>query len=232
MRLFRKVLGLFRSTEEVSSTFVTPSPLAIIEAEFRHQLLVSIQANFPSLQSTLENDEICIEPTGLTLETKVFEQTHHPNVVVCTLGVRLFHPVYFPDSIVECLAGYGTDEISAVCNGACIYVDGILATVIEALQGRHDPALDLTLSEDNIWHPIIGDMQVQGARADLTEELNHKHLFELLKPSLLTRLESKPFHWLKVYASRQTDGEFIGDCLFDNQPWEEGLQILKEEVIS
>lgn len=46
-------------------------------------------------------------------------------------------------------------------------------------------------------------------------------------PLLLPQFELRPFHWLKLYISRQPSGELIADCFFDNAPWAEGVETLK-----
>jgi hypothetical protein len=229
MSALGKIFAIFRASQEVPAPFIAPI-LANIEEVFRQQLLTAIRANFPALRPTLENNEIHVEPAGLILRTNVFGQTQHPDVLMCTLGVQLSHHIHFPVPIIDCLVSYGTDEFTAVASGAQIYLGGVFATVINALQGRHDPAVDVTVSAGDIWHPIIGELQVQGAWTGQTEELVHEHLFDLLKPLLLDRFRSGPFHWLKMYVSRQPNGKIIGDCLFDNQPWAEGLQKLHEEA--
>jgi len=43
-------------------------------------------------------------------------------------------------------------------------------------------------------------------------------------------LDNRPCHWLKIYASKMPSGEFIGDCLLNNEPWAAGLALLAQEV--
>jgi hypothetical protein len=185
------------------------------------------------LRVSLDQDGLVLAPIGITLQTQVVGETHHPNVVVCTLGIRLAHPQHFPVAIEVCLVGYGTSPVEAVDQGAQIYVNGVLSTVLEALAGTHDPGLDWISQPEGItWHPVVGPLQVQGAWAGVPDlDQHHLRLLHLLSPLLREQQFHRSFHWVSVYLSRQPDGEFIGECLLDNEPWEAGLALLQADAM-
>jgi hypothetical protein len=162
----------------------------------------------------------------------VLNQTRHPTAFTCTLAVRVVHSTYFPQGLDEYLAGIGHDEVEALTNGAQIYVAGVFATILDSLAGQHEPALDLVSATGQpLWHPLLGLLQVQGAWSNQgAPELRAESWWELLKPALLSHLVPQPFHWLKVYASRQPNGKFIGECKLNNEPWEEGLILVQEQA--
>ncbi|GAB3635997.1 hypothetical protein GCM10027422_15870 [Hymenobacter arcticus] len=232
MSFLRKIKQLFQplpvETTPAASNEAQPASLNQL---FQEQLLAAIQQSFPALEVAWHEEYLRLKPTGLMLATEVLGQTRHPNAFTCTLGVRVFHQAYFPDGIADFLAGIGEDELTAVTNGASNYVEGMLPTILEGISAQHDPALDiLAPSGEPIWHPLMGLLQVQGAWSAHSADLEDTHFFELLRPALLAHLSPEPFHWLKVYISRQPAGEIISECLLDNQPWPEGLALLQAEA--
>ena len=55
------------------------------------------------------------------------------------------------------------------------------------------------------------------------EKVENEPLFDLLKEKIKTKLPDQKLNWLKLYVARQPQGDIIGECLLNNQPWEEGL---------
>lgn len=158
----------------------------------------------------------------------MFERTEHPDTVVYGLRLQLTHQRFFPIGVVDCLAGIGNTDAEAIESGARNYVGSVFSVVVEALLGGYEPLLDFRTQDSALGHTMLGPLHVQGMWARYSDELNGNLFLELLKPYLLPRFVLQPFHWLKLYISRQPNGEFFGDCLFDNNPWPEGLAILKD----
>lgn len=183
---------------------------------------------FNDLAIELHGEQLLFDNGQLTLESSVFERTEHPNAVVFGLRLCLTHQRFFPNGIVDCLAGIGSTDAEAVEAGARNYVGSVFSVVVEALLGGYEPSSDFRTKDGALWHTMLGPLHVQGLWAKHLETLDSSHFLELLKPLLLPRFELQPFHWLKLYVSRQPSGEFFGDCPFDNDPWPEGLAILKE----
>lgn len=99
---------------------------------------------------------------------------------------------------------------------------------MEALQGGYEPSLNFETEDGALWHTVLGPLHVQGMWAKRSDEPDDTYFLKTLKPLLLLRFELQPFHWLKLYVSRQPRSEFTGDCFFDNTAWPEGLEVLKE----
>jgi hypothetical protein len=236
MTFLRRLWHLLRASspllEPVAAPLpVTPAPLDL-DQFFTRRLQVELQTQFPTLSLTASATQLVLASQGLTLSCKVLDQTRHPTAFVCTLAVRVVHPTYFPQGLDEYLAGIGHDEVEALTNGAQIYVAGVFTTILDGLAGQHDPALDLlSATGQPLWHPLPGPLQVQGAWGTHAQELQGEGWWELLKPALLPHLLPQPFHWLKVYASRQANGEFVGECKLNNEPWEEGLLLVQEQAV-
>jgi len=115
-------------------------------------------------------------------------------------------------------------------SGARNYVGSVFSVVIEALAGGYEPSLDFKTEDGALCHTMQGPLHVQGLWAKHSDTLDDTYFFKILKSLLLPRFELQPFHWLKLYVSRQPSGEFTGDCFFDNNPWAEGLAVLQELV--
>ena len=232
MSLFERLRHFFRFSPPAATPPNTPEEPAesvLLEA-LRNGLRAAIEATTPDLRVIGRGDAWELAPLGLTLTSTVFRVDRHPTAVLCTLGVRLYHPEHFPTAIDDCLVGYGTDPAEAVANGAQIYVDGVLTAVLQALDGQHDPALDwVALPEGTRWHPVAGPLQVQGAWTGVAD-LDPHHFVQLLAPLVQALPLHRSFHWVKVYQSRQPNGDFIGECLRDNAPWEAALPLLQADA--
>jgi hypothetical protein len=232
MNLFRRlVTGVFSSLASATPARQDPSSASDpLDHAFREDLKAVITNLAPQVQVSLESEQLALAPLGIALETKVVEQTTHPNAVIAMLGVRLSHPRYFPLPLQVYLAGYGTTPAEAVANGAQTYGSGVLAPVLEAMSGTQEPKLDdMSQADGCSWQPVVGPLQVQGAWTGVPD-LDPQHLLALFTP-LLQRLHfHRPFHWLRLYLSRQPNGEVIVECLLDNEPWEAGSTLLQAEV--
>lgn len=207
---------------------LTTSEIPATEQEFQRQLQQQIGLHFSELAIKSDGKTLSFYNGELALESDVFERTEHPNAVVYGLRLCLSHRRFFPTGIVDCLAGIGSTDAEAIEAGARNYVGSVFSVVVEALTGGHEPLLDFRTENGALWHTIVGPLHVQGVWATRSAELDDTLFLESLKPLLLPRFELQPFHWLKLYISRQPSGELIGDCFFDNAPWAEGVETLKK----
>lgn len=228
MGLLSQLKELLRfSRPVVSAEKPTTSKIPAIEQEFQRQLYKQITLQFTDLSIEVSKERLLFGNGELALESSVFEKTEHPNAVVYGLRLCLTHRRFFPTGIIDCLAGIGSTDAEAVEAGARNYVGSVFSVVIEALAGGYEPLLDFNTKDGALWHTMLGPLHVQGMWAKHSDELVDAHFLEILKPLLLPRFELQPFHWLKLYISRQPSGELIGDCFFNNSPWAEGLAILQ-----
>lgn len=232
MNVFRRlVTGAFSSLALATPACEAPSSTSdSLDHAFREDLKAVIANLSPQVKVSLQSEQLELAPLGITLETKVVEQTTHPNAVIAMLGVRLSHPQYFPLPLQVYLAGYGTTPAEAVANGAQTYGSGVLEPVLEALSGTQEPTLDgIKQADGSNWQPVVGPLQVQGAWTGVPE-LDPQHLLSLFTPLLQQLHFHRPFHWLRLYLSRQPNGKAIVECLLDNEPWEDGAKRLQAEV--
>ncbi len=197
---------------------------------FCENLLTEIKLRLPELQTQVINEKIIIQPTNVILECKLFERTEHPNAVVHSLGIQAFN-ANFPEGITERFAGIGANGREAFANGAHNYVTGVLVTIIDALSAQHSSVLNFSSpTEGKKWHPVMGELQVQGFWNKRADNLDENHFLRILKEKLMELLDSRPYHWLRIYVSRQPNGEIISDCNWDNESWPDGLDILRREI--
>ncbi len=224
----KKLLGFTEQVALIEKTTASETPTA--EREFQRQLCKQIALQFPAFSIEVSDGQLLFNNGQLALESSVFERTEHPNAVVYGLRLCLTHKLFLLNGIVDCLAGIGSTDAEALKTGARNYVDSVFSVVVEALLGGYEPSLDFSTQNDALWHTMLGPLHVQGTWAKYPDELDGSHFLELLKPHLLSRFALQPFHWLKLYVSRQPSGKFIGDCLFDNDPWPEGLAVLEAEA--
>lgn len=146
----------------------------------------------------------------------------HPNVM--KLLMVAIHQTYFPDGIEEIIAGFGEnlqEKIEAALNN---YFITTFTPIIDSFQTLHSP--DLELYTDKIhWHTSLGEIYGQGKWEKLP---NNEVFFDLLKEKLPEKLHSnQKYHWLKLYVAKINGEKFI-DCRFDNEDWEEGIEILSD----
>jgi hypothetical protein len=222
----KKLLGFTEQIVPVETPTAPETPT--IEQEFQRQLYEQIALQFNDLAIKLRGEQLLFDNGQLTLESSVFERNEHPNAVVFGLRLCLTHQRFFPTGIVDCLAGIGSTDAEAVEAGARNYVGSVFSVVVEAIQGGYEHSLDFRTQDGALWHTMLGPLHVQGLWAKHSDTLDGSHFLELLKPLLLPQFKLQPFHWLKLYVSRQPNSGFFGDCLFDNEPWPEGLIMLKE----
>ncbi|WP_022824950.1 DUF6348 family protein [Hymenobacter norwichensis] len=232
MKFLRKLRQVLRSDAPSAPVVANPEPDApTLDNLLHEQIFTQLPVLFPDLQIEKQGDEFVLRPYMLTLEASVIERTEHPDIIVLGLDMRLRHPEFFPGAIVECLAGIGENDFDAINRGVQNYLHSVLHVVIEALEGCHIPNLDIVSATNEVlWHPLVSELQLQGVWARQIDQTDDHHFLTLLKPYLLQHLTSQPIQWLKVYASKLPDGEFIGECMLNNEPWQEGLTVIQRDT--
>ena len=150
----------------------------------------------------------------------------HPSVM--EVMVLAIHPTYFPNGIKEFFVGMGTSIQDQVKSALVNYIGSTFLTIIDALSDTHNPDLDFAVNtngKDVLWHPKLGPLNSQGKWAEYPAE---EYLFELLKDQIPNRLTANKINWLKIYVCKMADGKIMGDCNFNNEPWEDGLSMISE----
>lgn len=192
-------------------------------------LLHELVDQITKLNYTIQVDEatqIIIVNDQLLLEFRIIRNPDYAKELM-HLMINTAHPTHFPDGIMESIAGIGEtvqDRIASVVEN---YITSTFKPIAESLTDTHSPEYDFT-SDEVLWHPALSDLRVQGS---FNRELSGDELYLLLAPKLESMLSrDQKFHWLKMYISKQQSGEIIGDCLLDNEPWDEGLDILADYI--
>jgi hypothetical protein len=148
----------------------------------------------------------------------------HPSIL--QLMTLTIHQKYFPKGIEESMIGVGLTIEEKVDSVVKNYLSAIFESVIESFSERHNPDLDFSNTIEGreiLWHPKPGNLLLQGQWKSVPHE---NHVFNLLKEHAKSKLALQKFNWIKVYISKQANGTIIGDCLFNNEQWKEGLEIV------
>ncbi len=151
---------------------------------------------------------------------------NHPNII--HLMILTIHPVYFPAGIKENIVGFGTTMEEKVNSVIDNYINTTFLPIMDSFSDTHHPDQDFSTITNNgeiLWHPKLGNLTLQGQWDELPQ---NEPLFEIVKDKLKTRLTSNKLNWLKLYISKRADGTIIGECLFNNEPWDEGLAGITE----
>lgn len=151
---------------------------------------------------------------------------NHPSLLhVIILAI---HPKYFPQGIEENIVGVGTNIQDKVDSAVSNYLNTTFLTIIESFSESHNPDLDfytMINGKDILWHPKLGSLSLQGR---WTQQPENEPFYEIIKDRLHEALRSNKFNWLKLYISKRADGKIIGECLFNNEPWQDGLDCITE----
>lgn len=142
------------------------------------------------------------------------------------LMVVTIHQDYFPNGIEENIVGVGDTLERKIHSVLDNYIDTTFLPILESFTDRHNPELDFTSTvggREVLWHPKLGNLTVQG---QWNEQPKNEPFFELLKDTLPNKLGTNKLSWLKLYISKRSDGTIIGECLFNNEPWDEGLSCI------
>ncbi len=145
------------------------------------------------------------------------------HVSILHLRILTIHAKYFSDGIDENIVGFGTtiqDKVNSVLNN---YINTTFLPIIDSFSDSHNPVLDFTTIRSNkevLWHPKLGSLNLQG---QWKEHPQGEPFFEILKDKIKEKITSNKINWLKIYISKRSDGTIIGECKFNNEPWEDGL---------
>lgn len=219
-------MGLFdlfnkKKPSEQAPPINDPDAYLLLELKTKIEALGYPVAVHPQYRALIVNSE-------LEIATAII---HDPNYhhSLMHLMIMVLHPIYFPNGIEENIVGLGDSIQAKVRSVLDNYIRTTFVPIMEAFSESHDPALDFsthTNGKEILWHPKPGDFGLQGGwqGASPAEDL----FLGMLKEKLQYKLADQKFNWLKLYISRQPDGKILGECLLNNTPWEEGLQLIGE----
>lgn len=160
--------------------------------------------------------------SGLEISTSIIDVPDaHPFLIQLNILTR--HPLYLEQGIYECLAGIGETMDRRITSALDNYLNIVFPPIMDGFTDTHDPEADMliiTNDREILWHPKIGDLMVQGQWEEMPDG---KYLFEILREKIQPVLTDKKFNSLKIYISKRADGTIIGECVFNNQQWNDGL---------
>jgi len=163
----------------------------------------------------------------IEIATAIIDNSNnHPSIL--HLMILTIQPEYFPNGIQENIVGIGTtlqEKVNSVIDN---YINTTFLTIIDSFSDSHNPDLDFSTminGKEVLWHPKLGNLTFQGQWND---QLQNEPFFEIIKDKLKDKLTSNKLNWLKLYISKRADGTIMGECLFNNEPWEEGLTDITE----
>jgi hypothetical protein len=150
----------------------------------------------------------------------------HPSLI--QIMILLIHPEYFPKGIIDNVAGIGSTIQEKIDSALENYLNTTFNTIMESFKENHIPEMDFTTKvndRDILWHPNFGELVFQG---EWKEFPDGEPLYEILKEKIKSKIKNQKFNWLKLYISKNSNNEIIGECLFNNEPWEEGLEMISK----
>jgi Family of unknown function (DUF6348) len=158
--------------------------------------------------------------------TIVKNPNNHP--IILHSMILTINPTYFAKGIEENIVGIGTtieEKVNSVIDN---YIETTFLPIMDSFSDSHNPDLDFYTimdSKEVLWHPKLGNLTFQG---QWDYQPQNEPFFEIIKDKLKNKLTSNKLNWLKLYISKRADGTIIGECLFNNTPWEEGLTDITE----
>ncbi|SEO73146.1 hypothetical protein SAMN05192574_111162 [Mucilaginibacter gossypiicola] len=160
--------------------------------------------------------------SGLEISTSIIDVPDaHPFLIQLNILTR--HPIYLEQGIYECLAGIGETMDKRITSALDNYVNFVFSAIIGGFTDTHEPETDMlviTNEREILWHPKIGDLMVQGQWGEMPDGI---YLFEILRDKIKSVLIDNKFNSLKIYISKRADGTIIGECVFNNRQWNDGL---------
>ncbi|MCW3102691.1 MAG: hypothetical protein JWO09_1131 [Bacteroidetes bacterium] len=227
---FAASLGLFCSCgEQQAKVDVLPE----FENYLSQKLLERINIEYPGYDFKLTATGISAA-NGISIKTKIIN--HKVFAASESFQVHFFtsHNTLFKRTVEERLAGLGENDTAALINGVESYLAGQFPVILTCIEMKHSPATDFDITDDSgtsHWHSIMGNIQVQGSLSSNPDTLIYDKTYSFIKPVLTGKLKNSTddFHWFRYYISKM-NGKIIGDCYYDNEPCNEGLEALKKYV--
>jgi hypothetical protein len=217
-------MGLFDFFKKKSSEQENNGKPPVESVDPNHYLLDVLAQKLIEMGYIIEKSQQYIALTvNSELEIATFiidDPNNHPSLI--HLMVLAIHKNYFPNGIQENIVGLGDNLKEKVDSVLENYLSTTFVPIMDSFSDNHYPDLDFFTNNTReiLWHPKLGGIAYQG---QWKEKVENEPLFDLLKEKIKTKLPDQKLNWLKLYVARQPQGDIIGECLLNNQPWEEGL---------
>ncbi len=225
-------MGLFDFLKKKSSDDTQVQPSTDFPIDSNIFLLEALQARLIEMGYKVERHPAYVALTvhnELEIATAIIDNSNnHPSLL--HVLVLVIHQKYFPNGIEENVIGIGSTLSEKVNSVLDNYLYTTFEPILDSLSDTHLPGLDFSIQIDGkeiLWHPKLGNLALQGPWKNLPK---NEALFDLLKEKLKLQLANQKLNWLRIYLSKMEDGTIIGECLLNNEPWEEGLQIISNQA--
>lgn len=162
----------------------------------------------------------------IEIATAVMKGDFHPFIL--PLLTITINKDYFPKGIESSLMGLGTTIEEKVESAIDNYIENIFTTIADSFNDIHIDEYDFKSIINNreiLWHPKMSKSLIQGKWNETNNQIN---LYSVIEERVKKELKDYKFNWLKLYISRQPNGEISGECLLNNELWEEGYYLLEE----
>lgn len=162
----------------------------------------------------------------IEIATAIMPGDFHP--LMLPVMIITIHPTYFPEGIVTYLTGLGDSIEAKTATVGEEYINDIFGTIAESVQDTHETThtFDTSVNGENVRMQIFASDNVYQGNWD--ESSKKKSLLSALEEGLKIAPLDQKINSLKVYLSKQENGQFSVECTLNNEQWETGFDLLKK----
>lgn len=195
-----------------------------INSYLLHELKKRIEEKGNTVEFSSQYAAIIVN-SEIKIATAIMPGDFHPSIL--PLLVITINKDYFPDGIESTLMGLGNTVEQKVESAIENYMSTIFYPILDSFSDSHSEEFDFrsnSTGREILWHPKMSENSFQGKWTETSNEIN---LYSIVESQLKNKLSDKKLNWLKLYIARQPDGMFSGECLLNNEVWEDGYYLLK-----
>ncbi|MEP5341173.1 MAG: DUF6348 family protein [Algibacter sp.] len=196
-----------------------------INSYLLHELKERIEEKGNTVEFSTQDTAIIVN-SEIEIATAIMNGNFHPSLL--PLLVRTINKEYFPDGIESSLVGLGNTDEQKIKSAVENYMSSIFYPIVDSFTDSHLEEFDFksnSTGREILWHPKMSENSFQGKWSDTNNETN---LYSIVENKLKEKLYDKKLNWLKLYISRQPDGIISGECLLNNEVWEDGYYFLED----
>lgn len=189
-----------------------------------HELKKSIEEKGNTVEFSTQYAAIIVN-SEIEIATAFIPGDFHPSLL--PLLIITINKEYFPNGIESSIVGLGNTTEQKVKSAIENYLSNIFLPILDSFTDSHLEEFDFKSSSagrEILWHPKMSENSFQGKWIETHTEIN---LYSIVESQLKNKLSDKKLNWLKLYISRQPDGTISGECLLNNEVWEEGYYLLE-----
>lgn len=178
---------------------------------------------------TSTKNTVLIHERSIEIHCDILDMKDHGND-------RLIYKIAFLINInhvqtfYEVMVAPGTSPHEAIMNGVISFNNGFMTGFFNSFAGYYEPEYEITDASGNKFHVTYSPLQVQGNFTD-DITLSQTSFIDILFPMLKETFsgfqdDARDYYLIKIYLSRLPDQQFMGECLYLNSQWEDGLNAL------